>query len=146
MAEYASYPFEVLVVHVPLLSLRSGSFAEISEAALGAEEHGPIAEEGSPGTGATTGPRQLVYPATLNKHIDVAVHLAAGRRTLALQLLLPFLLAGGPGMVDSGVNMCSISCCNLLGVAFLVISTHLVREQAYMYICLLYTSPSPRDA
>ena len=91
---------------VPLLSLRSGSFAEISEAALGAEEHGPIAEEGSPGTGATTGPRQLVYPATLNKHIDVAVHLAAGRRTLALQLLLPFLLAGGPGMVDSGVNMC----------------------------------------
>ena len=53
---------------VPLLSLRSGSFAEISEAALGAEDHGPIAEEGSPGTGATTGPRQLVYPATLNKH------------------------------------------------------------------------------
>ena len=105
MAEYASYPFEVLVVHVPLLSLRSGSFAEISEAALGAEEHGPIAEEGSPAC-ATTGPRQLVYPATLNKHIGVAEHLAAGRRTLALQLLLPFLLAGGPGMVDSGVNMC----------------------------------------
>ena len=86
---------------VPLLSLRSGSFAEISEAALGAEDHGPVAEEGSPGTGATTGPRQLVYPATLNKHIGVAEHLAAGRRTLALQLLLPFL---GPGMVDSGVN------------------------------------------
>ena len=85
---------------VPLLSLRSGSFAEISEAALGAEEHGPIAEEGSPAC-ATTGPRQLVYPATLNKHIGVAEHLAAGRRTLALQLLLPFL---GPGMVDSGVN------------------------------------------